>query len=74
MLYREELQNLSGLVNEVISSAEGRIVFDQSNQDDEKATKKITGLEETVMLTICEANLMKLYSWSPISEIVFTNL
>jgi len=27
ILYREELHNLSGLLNEVISSAEGRIVF-----------------------------------------------
>lgn len=53
MLYKEELHNLSGLVNEIISSAEGRVIFEK--EEDKK--RKMTGLEESVMLTICEGNL-----------------
>ena len=48
LLYKEELQNLSGLVNEVLSSLKSRITVDE---------KTFTqGLEESTMLTICEVN------------------
>ena len=54
LLYKEELHNLSGLVNEVLSSLKSRITGDE---------KTFTqGLEESTMLTICEVNWQKLFA------------
>ena len=46
ILYKEELHNLSGLFNEIMSSAETRVVGGQ----------KIQSLDESIMLTISEVN------------------
>ena len=46
ILHKEELHNLSGLFNEIMSSAETRVVGGQ----------KIQSLDESIMLTISEVN------------------
>jgi len=67
LLYKEDLHNLSGLFNEIMSSAQARIVLEKAS--DQEATderdhrhpqSKVSGLEESTMLTICEVNLQKL--------------
>ena len=52
ILYKEELHSLSGLFNEIMSSAETRIVGGQ----------KIQSLDESIMLTISEVNFQKLFN------------
>jgi len=51
--YREEMQTLSGLVNEVMCSLRTRMGA---------AGKEVGVLDEQLMLTVCEVDLQKLFS------------
>ena len=67
MLYREDLHNLSGLFNEIMTSAHARLFYDKKDEEGAEdfvvVQKKMTGLDESTMLTMCEAPLEKLLSW-----------
>ena len=55
VVFKEEHQNLCGLINEIMCSTKARIV-------DEEIAAKVGQLDEQLMLTICEVNLQSLFN------------
>ena len=57
MQYKEDLHNLSGIVNEVMTTVQMRSTVNKKDKEESGTPERLLGLDESLLLIICDANV-----------------